>query len=433
MSPASNTARVTTPPPAGEGLEGIVLAGTYRLGDVLARGGMGVLYAAEHTRLGTPLVVKVLRLRYASHPIARARFEREALATARLDAPHVLRVVDIVETPDGRPAVVTERLIGEDLQQHLSRRKTLPVPLAFDIVRQVLRGLEAAHAAHVVHRDIKPSNIFLSPSEGSPHVRVLDFGVAKLEDAAGITKAGAVVGTPAYMPPEQAAGRPVDARGDIYSTGGVLYRMLAGRSPYAGDADSVLRSVLSGPPPPLAKLAPELPENVSALVERAMMRDPEARFGSASEMLRAIDAIEPSGATPPAKRGLPRVRSYQRARLRGGITLALGLLFVAAVAYSTLTREVAVRVPLALSYGALGGAWIAALRQAYRRCGQSPLALEEWALLRTEALTRGLALLGGFALATSFGASLPAAIDVLALLPLLVAELREWWHARHAV
>jgi serine/threonine protein kinase len=324
MSPASTTARVTASHPAGEGLEGLVLSDTYLLGDILARGGMGVLYAAEHTRLRTPLVVKVLRQRYASHPIARARFEREALATARLDAPHVLRVVDLVETPDGRPAVVTERLTGEDLQQHLSRRKTLPVPLALDIVRQVLRGLEAAHAAHVIHRDIKPSNIFLSPSEGSPHVRVLDFGVAKLEDAAGITKAGAVVGTPAYMPPEQAAGRPVDARGDVYSTGAVLYRMLSGRSPYSGDADSVLRSVLSGPPAPLAKVAPELPEKVSALVERAMMRDPEARFASASEMLRAIDAIEPSGAKPVAKRSLPRVRSYQRARLRGGLTLAHG-------------------------------------------------------------------------------------------------------------
>ena len=116
-----------------------MLSDTYLLGDILARGGMGVLYAAEHTRLRTPLVVKVLRQRYASHPIARARFEREALATARLDAPHVLRVVDLVETPDGRPAVVTERLTGEDLQQHLSRRKTIPVPLALDIVRQVLR------------------------------------------------------------------------------------------------------------------------------------------------------------------------------------------------------------------------------------------------------------------------------------------------------
>jgi serine/threonine protein kinase len=433
MSPASTTARVTASHPAGEGLEGLVLSDTYLLGDILARGGMGVLYAAEHTRLRTPLVVKVLRQRYASHPIARARFEREALATARLDAAHVLRVVDLVETPDGRPAVVTERLTGEDLQQHLSRRKTLPVPLALDIVRQVLRGLEAAHAAHVIHRDIKPSNIFLSPSEGSPHVRVLDFGVAKLEDAAGITKAGAVVGTPAYMPPEQAAGRPVDARGDVYSTGAVLYRMLSGRSPYSGDADSVLRSVLSGPPAPLAKVAPELPEKVSALVERAMMRDPEARFASASEMLRAIDAIEPSGAKPVAKRSLPRVRSYQRARLRGGLTLAMGLLFVGAVAFGTLAREVSLRVPLALAYGALGGAWVAALRQAYRRCAESPLALEEWALARGEALTRGLAVLGGLALARSFGGPVPVAVDALALAPLLVTELQEWWRARNAV
>jgi len=421
---------VTASHPAGEGLEGIVLGETYQLGEVLARGGMGVLYAAEHLRLRTPLVVKVLRQRYAAHPIARQRFEREALATARLDAPHVLRVVDLVETPDGRPAVVTERLIGEDLQQHLSRRKTLPVPLALDIARQLLRGLEAAHAAHVIHRDIKPSNIFLSPGEGSPHVRVLDFGVAKLEDAAGITKAGAVVGTPAYMPPEQAAGRPVDARGDIYSAGAVLYRMLGGRSPFSGDADSVLRAVLGSQPMPLSKVAPEIPDAVCALVDRAMMRDPEARFGSVSEMLRAIDAIEPSVAVPPVTRGLGRVRGHQRAQLRALLTLALGLAFVGAVAFSTLATDALLRVPLALSYGALGGAWIAALRQAHRRCGQSPLALDEWSQARREAVLQGLSLLGGLTLATAFGASLPPVVQALAFAPLLVAELREWQRAR---
>ncbi|MBK8410357.1 MAG: hypothetical protein IPL19_20590 [Sandaracinaceae bacterium] len=161
---------------------------------------------------------------------------------------------------------------------------------------------------------------------------------------------------------------------------------------------------------------------------------PEACFASASEMLRAIDAIEPSGAKPVAKRSLPRVRSYQRARLRGGLTLALGLLFVGAVAFGTLAREVSLRVPLALAYGArrrrLGET---ALRQAYRRCGESPLALEEWALARGEALTRGLAVLGGLALARSFGGPVPVVVDALALAPLLVTELQEWWRARNAV
>jgi serine/threonine-protein kinase len=433
MSPASTAARLNAQPPPADCLEGVVLADTYRIGDVLARGGMGVLYAAEHARLRTPLVVKVLRQRYASHPIARARFEREALATARLDVPHVLRVVDLVETPDGRPALVTERLTGEDLQQHLSRRKIVPVPLALEIVRQVLRGLEAAHAAHVVHRDIKPSNIFLSPGEGTPHVRVLDFGVAKLEDAAGITKAGAVVGTPAYMPPEQAAGRPVDARGDLYSVGAVLYRMLSGRTPFSGDADSVIRSVLTGPPASLAKLMPELPEQVSALVERSMMRDPDARFASASDMLRAVDAIDPKTHHPGGQRGLPRVRSYQRARLRGGLMLGAAMVFVGLVAGGTLAREVSLRVPLALTFGALGGAWVAALHKAYQRFGQSALALEEWALSRCDALTRGLALLGGVALARGLGWSVPTSVDLVALAPLLVTEGQDWWRARSAM
>lgn len=431
MCPASNTATALTPTAPADPLVGSLLSGSYALGEVMARGGMGVLYAAEHTRLGTPLVVKVLRQRYASHPIARARFEREALATAKLDAAHVLRVLDLVTTPDGRPAVVTERLVGEDLQQHLSRRKTLPVPVALEITRQVLKGLESAHAAHVVHRDIKPSNIFLSPGEGSPHVRVLDFGVAKLADAAGITKAGAVVGTPAYMPPEQAAGRPVDVRGDVYATGAVLYRMLSGRPPFSGDADAVLRSVLGTQPPALTKLAPSLPESVCAIVERAMSRDPQARYESAAAMLLAIDALPSSATAPvPTQGGLPRLGSYPRARLWAALTLGGVFAFVGAVAYVTLAREAALRIPLALVFGALGAAWLAVIQQAYRHGGESPPALGEWARARRVALLQGLALLGALSLSQALGVRLRGPVEACSLLPLAWVELRSWLRAR---
>jgi serine/threonine-protein kinase len=430
MCPAANTALTLSPSATGDALVGSVLGGSYALGEVMARGGMGVLYAAEHTRLGTPLVVKVLRQRYASHPIARARFEREALATAKLDAAHVLRVLDLVTTPDGRPAVVTERLVGEDLQQHLSRRKALSVPQAIEIIRQVLKGLEAAHASGVVHRDIKPSNIFISPGEGRPHVRVLDFGVAKLADAAGITKAGAVVGTPAYMPPEQAAGRPVDARGDVYATGAVLYRLLGGRPPFSGDADAVLRSVLAGPPPSLTKLAPALPEAVCQVVDRAMSRDPEARFGSATEMLQAVDALPASDPAAAGNTPLRKLGSYPRARLRAALALAACVAFVAAVGYVTLAREESLRVPLALAYGALSGAWVAALRHAYTRVGESRAALDTWTRGRLGALRHGLAALGLLALLAALGVQAPPAIEAAALAPLAWVELRAWLRSR---
>ncbi|MCB9658738.1 MAG: serine/threonine protein kinase [Sandaracinaceae bacterium] len=427
MSPASNTATPLHDAP-DDPLVGAVLAGSYALGEVMARGGMGVLYSAEHTRLGTPLVVKVLRKRYASHPVARTRFEREARATAKLSAAHVLRVLDLVETPDGRPAVVTERMIGEDLQQHLGRRKTLSVSLALDITRQVLRGLESAHAAGVIHRDVKPSNIFVSPGKGSPHVRVLDFGVAKLTDASGITKAGAVVGTPAYMPPEQAAGRPVDARGDVYSTGAVLYRMLGGRPPFSGDADAVLRAVLAGPAPALSKLAGHVPDAVCRIVERAMCRDPEGRFASATEMLRAIEALPPLLTTE--AKALPAHTGLRRARLRAGLALLSATTLSCTVAFVTLSREVALRVPLALVFGALAGAWATRVRHAYRAHRESSAALLQWADERGRAMLYGLALWGALSLSAALHRQLPPASACVALAPLALAELRAWLRAR---
>ena len=170
--------------------------------------------------------------------------------------------------------------------------------------------------------------------------------------------------------------RGVDVRGDVYSAGAVLYRMLAGRPPFSGDADSVLRAVLAGPAPGLSKLVPGLPEPVCEVVERAMRRDPADRYTSAAEMLQAIDALAPTIAKK-AGASVPTLGGYQRARLEGALVLAASVSFASSVGYATLVHNAALRVPLALLYGSLGAAWGAAVRHAYRRCAESKTALDE--------------------------------------------------------
>ena len=370
----------------------------------------------------------MLRPRYADHAIARERFSREAIAASRVESAHVLRPLDIVTTPDGRPAIISARLPGEDLQQHLNRRAALPPRAALDIASQALRGLAAAHAAGVVHRDIKPSNLFLSPGPagGAPRVRILDFGVAKLGGAAEITKEGAVVGTPAYMPPEQAAGRPVDARGDLYSVGALLYRMLSGRPPYTGGADIALGRVLAGSPPPLHALAPELPTALVAICERAMARDPEARYDDATEMLRAIEAARAE--LPEAElRKLPTLRSHRRAQLRAAAAAFGGwAVLVALVGAALGGRTPGTLATLGLGAAAMGvAAWLA--RGVYGRL-RDARALHLYAADRFRAARRSLIIAGVsalvFALVGERASPLAPLALTLCMTPLLWAEAR---------
>jgi serine/threonine-protein kinase len=259
---------------------------------------MGRLYEAEHTRLPRRLVVKVIHDVYAKSRDAVARFEREARAVARIDSDYVLQVVDVVRTLDDRPCIVAERLEGEDLQARLDRVERVSSEEALRIGRQLCRGLAAAHAQGVLHRDIKPSNIFLhSASDGRLQAKVLDFGVAKLMDAPDITRSGAVVGTPAYMAPEQARGAAtVDRRADIYGVGAVMYRMLTGHSPHeAADATASLSRLLNESALPVRDLAPDLPEAVATLVDRVLSRDPRDRPPDAHALEAEISALLPPG------------------------------------------------------------------------------------------------------------------------------------------
>ncbi|MFO0680823.1 MAG: serine/threonine-protein kinase [Sandaracinus sp.] len=282
-------------------LVGVVLAGTYRLVRPIGKGGMGKLYEAEHTRLRRRFAVKVLHESHAEKVEAVRRFEREAEALARISSDHVLDVVDVLRTPDDRTAIVTGLLEGEDLQRRLERARVLPIAEAIEVARQICRGLSAAHAVSVIHRDLKPSNLFLSATtDGTLAVKILDFGVAKLGGTNEVTRTGVVLGTPAYMAPEQARGSSkADARCDVYAVGAVLYRMVTGRMPYDGkDVTATLSQLLHEQPPRPRAIRLDIPLALESVIQRAMSREPAERPKSALELEAMLGEIAGQAVKP---------------------------------------------------------------------------------------------------------------------------------------
>jgi len=281
---------------AADPLIGVVLSGAYRIERVLGEGAMGKLYAAGHLRLDRRFAIKVLHLPLAQRDDMRARFDREARVMSRIKCDNVVDVIDVALAPDGRACIVTELLEGLDLEQHLTARgQKLPIAEAVFLTRQCLRGLSAAHALGVVHRDLKPSNLFLA-QDASARValKVLDFGVAKDGGNAELTAVGTVMGTPAYMAPEQARGaRFADARSDLYAVGAVMYRMLTGRPPYEeADVNATLIRLMQEAPERPSTLDRSIPPALEALIEKSMARTPEARFQSASEFDSALAVFD---------------------------------------------------------------------------------------------------------------------------------------------
>jgi hypothetical protein len=266
-----------------------VLADRYRLGELLGRGGMADVYEAVDTRLGRPVAVKMLRPAMAARPDVRRRFEDEAKAAARLSHPNVVAVFDTGED-DGTPWIVMERLSGETLAHRMAEADgPLPTDWVLRMAGDVLLALRAAHAAGIVHRDVKPGNILFS-DEGC--AKVADFGIAKSVEAVGdATTAGILLGTPRYLSPERVEGRPSTMSSDLYAMGVILYETLSGRQAFEGDTPvATAYNVQHTTPEPLAVLRPDLPVALTALVDRAMQRDPSARFASASEMAAAVEA-----------------------------------------------------------------------------------------------------------------------------------------------
>jgi serine/threonine-protein kinase len=277
---------------------GSVLDGRYRVDAVLGKGGMGRVYKGEHTGIGRAVAIKVLHPDLGRNKEAAARFQREALASGRLDHPNIVGVSDFGVMEDGSLYLVMEALEGEGLGARLERERRVPWPDAADIMRQVLAGLRHAHDKGVVHRDIKPDNIFLANKDGERIVKILDFGIAKLYAGSGddpaMTRAGLTVGTPAYLSPEQAVGGEIKPASDLYSLSVVFYEALAGRAPFEDkDPLQIMTAHVSRDVPSFAEVAPDLrvPPALETLIRKGLEKMQADRFASANEYLAALDNV----------------------------------------------------------------------------------------------------------------------------------------------
>jgi eukaryotic-like serine/threonine-protein kinase len=290
----------------GPSHEAEILAGTpYRVLREIGKGGMGTIFEAEHRALGKRVVVKLLRSEYASEARLVERLKREARILARIESPHIVTVSDLGQTADGAAYIAMERLYGQTLGAELKRRQALPVVEAIHWTRDILAGLSAAHRAGVVHRDIKLDNIFLCDATAHEprRIKLLDFGIAKvLKDAtSGMdpsrhhpTVPGQLLGSPRWLAPEQARGKPVDRRADIYAVGLLLYTLVAGRGPFSHIRDPIdaIQASLSEEPARPSTYAPQdIPAALDDAILMAIEREPEHRFQSADAFAAALQSI----------------------------------------------------------------------------------------------------------------------------------------------
>jgi serine/threonine-protein kinase len=306
---------------------GTVIAG-YRIEERIGRGGMGVVYRAQHLNLQRRAAIKIIAPDLAESEGFRERFTREARIAAALQHPNIVTVYDAGEV-DGLLYLAMQHIQGEDLAAILRRDRRLRPYRAIDVCRQVASALDAAHAMGLIHRDVKPANVLI---EGR-NAFLTDFGLTKRIEGthAQLTRAGDMVGTIHYVAPEQIEGRRVSARSDVYSLGCLLYHCLSGQVPFALETDvAVIYAHLSEEPPKLSELRPELPEGLDAVVAKALDKSPDRRFPSCGDMISAARAVidaagplsetippRPSGVAPPA----PEIRDAAEAARRPRVLL----------------------------------------------------------------------------------------------------------------
>jgi serine/threonine protein kinase len=272
---------------------GMMLRDTYLIHERLATGGMGEVYLATHVRLPGKFAVKVLAARLAHDPNAVARFCREAAIVSVLRHPNVVQVYDFNVTPSGVPFLVMECLEGNDLSRILREQGPMPLGRVAGIVRQIASALESAHARGIVHRDLKPANIVLLDWEGHrDFVKVLDFGVSKICGSERTSGRWTMLGTPAYMAPEQAQGRvdEIDGRTDQFSLGVLTYVLLTGADPFpAASTSAILQKIIHEPPRPLGERVFFSAAPIEAVLWRAMAKQPRDRFPGVLELARAFE------------------------------------------------------------------------------------------------------------------------------------------------
>ncbi len=296
----------------GDELIGQTVAERWVIERKLGQGGMGVVYGARHSVIDRRVALKVLRADLARDPQIMARFVQEAKAASRIGNPHIVEVSDFGQLPDGSTYFAMELLVGQSLANAIDENPGKPLPLGriLHVARQVTRGLGAAHDAGIVHRDLKPDNVMLvARGSDADFVKVLDFGIAKVGSSAEkVTRAGQVFGTPHYMSPEQAEGKAVDARTDVYALGVMLFEMASGAVPF--DADNfmgILTQHLYKEPPPLKVAADGTPVSpaLAAIVGKCMAKKAADRYPTMEEVGADLDRLA-GGKVPLAVQSLPR-------------------------------------------------------------------------------------------------------------------------------
>ncbi|MBX3217301.1 MAG: serine/threonine protein kinase [Labilithrix sp.] len=279
-------------PAAGE-----IVDGKYKIEKILGEGGMGAVARATHVVLGGTLALKFMNPQFMTFPGAVERFVNEGRASKAIKSDHVLPVTDVGLLPNGTPYLLMECLYGLDLADLLARDgpSGLPVARAVHFVVQILRGLQAAHAIGIIHRDMKPSNCFVVTHDGEEDfVKILDFGISKVVQpgSSSLTQTNSALGTPLYMSPEQARSpRDVDTRSDLYSVGVILYELLSGRTPFfseSGEFTEILFQLFTADPPPIQQTRPDLPDELAAIVHKALSREVDDRYASAVELAEAL-------------------------------------------------------------------------------------------------------------------------------------------------